>query len=155
MKAEFKSKPRADAEAETPGAKLAGKPGAGAEAETVEAERKWKPGPFDYQSLDVYRVAREALMLGEEIAEQLPRGFGKLKDQLRRALLSSYLNMAEASSREGKDRASRFRTAGAEASEAAAVEAVALMALTPPEKTDRLTHLLARQCAMFKGLARR
>jgi four helix bundle protein len=78
------------------------------------------------------------------------------KNQLRRALLSSYLNMTEASSHEGKDRASRFRTAGAEASEvAAAVEAVALMALAPPEKTDRLTHLLGRQCAMFKGLARR
>jgi hypothetical protein len=29
------------------------------------------------------------------------------------------------------------------------------MALAPPEKTDRLTHLLGRQCAMFKGLARR
>jgi four helix bundle protein len=82
--------------------------------------------------------------------------FCPAKSQLRRALLSSYLNLTEASSREGKDRASRFRTAGAEAAEAAAaVEAVALMALAPPEKTDRLTHLLGRQCGMLKGLARR
>ena len=119
-------------------------------------KRSWQPGQFDYQRLDVYRVARGALMLGEEICQQLPRGYGKLKDQLRRALLSSYLNIAEASSRAGKDRCARFRTSRGEASEAAAaVEAIELLRLAPAGKTAALTRLLQRSCAMLTRLAQR
>ena len=58
-------------------------------------DTKFKAGRFDYQRLDAYKVALRALELGEQIAKQLPRGYGKLRDQLRRALLSSYLNIAE------------------------------------------------------------
>jgi four helix bundle protein len=101
-------------------------------------------------------VAREALQLGEAISQQLPKGYGKLKDQLRRALLSSYLNIAEASSRTGKDRQARFRCSRGEASEAAAaVEAIALLSLAPVEQTAALTTLLGRLCAMLTRLAQR
>ena len=62
-------------------------------------DTNFKAGRFDYQRLDAYKVALRALELGEQIAKRLPRGYGKLRDQLRRALLSSYLNIAEASSR--------------------------------------------------------
>jgi hypothetical protein len=55
----------------------------------------WRAGAFDYQRLDAYVVAREALLAGERLCRQLPQGYGKLKDQLRRALLSSYLGIAE------------------------------------------------------------
>ena len=117
---------------------------------------EWRAGPFDYQRLDAYVVAREALQLGEAISHRLPKGYGKLKDQLRRALLSSYLNIAEAASRTGKDRQSRFRCSRGEASEAAAaVEAVALLKLAPLEQTTALTTLLGRLCAMLTRLAQR
>jgi len=117
-------------------------------------DAKFTPGRFDYQRLDAYRVALRALELGEQIAKRLPRGYGKLRDQLRRALLSSYLNIAEASSRTGNDRRSRFRCSRGEAAEAAAaVEAVALLQLAPLSQTDELTTLLGRSCAMLTRLA--
>ena len=119
-------------------------------------DTKFKAGRFDYQRLDAYKVALRALELGEQIAKRLPRGYGKLKDQLRRALLSSYLNIAEASSRTGNDRRSRFRCSRGEAAEAAAaVEAVALLQLAPASQTDELTALLGRSCAMLTRLAQR
>jgi hypothetical protein len=46
-------------------------------------------------------VAKEALGRGDRLARRFPRGYGKLADQLRRALLSAYLGVAEAASREG------------------------------------------------------
>jgi four helix bundle protein len=120
------------------------------------ARETFNAGRFDYQRLDAYKVALRALELGEQIAKRLPRGYGKLRDQLRRALLSSYLNIAEASSRTGNDRRSRFRCSRGEAAEAAAaVEAVALLQLAPLSQTDELTTLLGRSCAMLTRLAQR
>jgi hypothetical protein len=52
---------------------------------------------FDYQRLDAFKVARETLRLGDALARRLPRGYATLQDQLRRALLSAYLGIAEAS----------------------------------------------------------
>jgi hypothetical protein len=46
---------------------------------------------FAHHKLDAYRVAREALVVGETIARELPRGHATLADQLRRALLSAFL----------------------------------------------------------------
>jgi len=58
---------------------------------------------FDYQRLDAFKVAREALRLGDALARRLPRGYATIQDQHRRALLSAYLGIAEASSRQGAD----------------------------------------------------
>ena len=74
---------------------------------------------FDHHRLDAFSVAREALVLGNAIACRIPRGYGTLADQLRRALLSAFLGIAEGSSRSGSDRLARFRCARGEASEAA------------------------------------
>ena len=52
---------------------------------------------FDHHRLDAFSVARDALRLGEKISKRLPRGYATLSDQLRRALLSAYLGIAEAS----------------------------------------------------------
>ena len=38
----------------------------------------------------------------DAIARELPRGYGKLSDQLRRALLGAYLQFTEAAAREGR-----------------------------------------------------
>ena len=70
------------------------------------------------------------------------------------ALLSAYLGIAEASSRTGADRISRFRTARGEASEAAAaLEAVAILRLAPDPEVDAVMSLLDRLCAMLTRLA--
>jgi four helix bundle protein len=99
-------------------------------------------------------VARDALRLGEKISKRLPKGYGTLSDQLRRALLSAYLGIAEASSRTGSDRVARFRCARGEASEAAAaVEAVQVLELAPNDEIEAVLGLLDRLCAMLTRLA--
>jgi four helix bundle protein len=109
---------------------------------------------FDYQRLDAYKVAREALGLGDALARRLPRGYGTLQDQLRRALLSAYLGIAEASSRQGADRLCRFRCARGEASEAAAaLEGVLVLNLAPESEVVAVLVLLDRLCAMLTRLA--
>jgi len=71
---------------------------------------------FDHHRLDAFSVAREALVLGDSITRRIPRGYANLADQLRRALLSTFLGIAEASSRSGSDRLARFRCARGDAS---------------------------------------
>jgi four helix bundle protein len=110
---------------------------------------------FAHDRLDAYRVAREALALGEAIARELPRGYGTLADQLRRALLSAFLNVAEAASRSGADRLARFRCARGEASEAAAaLDAVEMLGLAPAGRVAPVVALLGRLYAMLTRLAR-
>jgi len=116
--------------------------------------RAYKARRFDYQRLDAYVVAKEALGRGDRLARRLPRGYGKLADQLRRALLSAYLGVAEAASRDGADRRARFRCSRGEASEAAAaLEAVLLLGLAPAAEVEPIIALLGRLCAMLTRLA--
>lgn len=116
----------------------------------------WQAGAFDYQRLDAYRVCRRALVQGHQLAQRLPRGQAKLADQLRRALLSAHLQIAEAASRTGADRAARFRCARGEASEAAAaLEAITLLELLPAAQAAPVITLLARLAAMLNRLSHR
>jgi four helix bundle protein len=110
---------------------------------------------FAHARLDVYRVAREALARGEAIARHLPRGYATLADQLRRALLSMFLGVAEAASRSGADRLARFRCARGEASEAAAaLDAVRMLGLAPEEQVEPVVGLLGRLYAMLTRLSK-
>ena len=85
---------------------------------------------FPHHRLDAFGVAREAMVRGTAMANRLPRGYGPLADQLRRALLSAYLQIAEAAARYGADRIARFRVARGEVCEAAAgVEVVSVLGL--------------------------
>src|ERR1700733_2185549 len=98
---------------------------------------------FAHDRLDVYRVACEALALGDALCRRLPRGYAPLADQIRRALLSLLLNIAEAASRSGADRVARFRTARGECSEAAAAaEAMGLLQIAPANEVASLRALL-------------
>ncbi|MBW6496375.1 MAG: four helix bundle protein [Burkholderiaceae bacterium] len=120
-----------------------------------EQPRAWKPGQFDHERLDAYWVAREALARGDRLAQQLPRGYAKLADQLRRALLSAYLGVAEAACRTGNDRLARFRCARGEAAEAAAaLDAVAMLRLAKSSDVDIIISLLRRLAAMLTRLAK-
>lgn len=124
------------------------------QSQQSQAPKNWQPGPFDYQRLDVHHIAKKTLVLGYAMADKLPRGYGKLADQLKRALLSSFLGIAEAASRTGADRKARYRCARGEASEsAAATEAILLLGLGSLEQAQELTNYLARQCAMLTKLA--
>jgi four helix bundle protein len=108
---------------------------------------------FAHDRLDVYRLACDALVRGDALCRLLPRGHAGLADQLRRALLSSLLNIAEAASRSGADRVARFRTARGECSEAAAAaQAVGLLALAPAENVAALRAVLGRVYAMLTRL---
>jgi four helix bundle protein len=120
-----------------------------------EPPRTFAAGPFDHERLDAFQVARQALARGEGIARTMPRGYASLKDQLRRALLSAYLGVAEAANRTGKDRLARFRCARAEAAEAAAaLDAIVILGLAPQDDVRPVIHLLARLTAMLTKLAR-
>jgi four helix bundle protein len=110
---------------------------------------------FDHRQLDVGRVSLEALVRGEKIAKELPRGYGCLADQMRRALASTYLNTTEAIARRGGDRKMRLRIAKAEANEAvAAVDALRALELVGAE-AEEIASLMSRVCQMLTGLERK
>ncbi len=109
---------------------------------------------FRHHSLDAYGVALDALVAADAIAKKLPRGYGPLCDQLRRASQSAFLQLAEGVARTGADRAQRLRGACAEACEAAAcVEAMGRLGLAHPHQVEALLVLLGRLVAMLTKLA--
>ena len=126
-------------------------PSANANA-SVGTKPKWE---FDHHRLDAFHVALDALVAGEQIARSLPRGYGKLGDQLRRALQGAYLQTSEAAARTGADRLARFRAARAEACESAAdLEALARLGVAEQQEVEPVLELLWRLAAMLTRLAR-
>jgi four helix bundle protein len=108
---------------------------------------------FAHHRLDAFHVAKSALVAGDAIVRKLPRGYGSLADQLRRALLGAYLNLTEAAARDGNDRRQRFRCARAECNEAAAaLEAAVALALVPDADADAVLADLDRLAAMLTRL---
>ena len=111
---------------------------------------------FDHEKLDCYRIAMQALVLVDAIANSLPRGYAKLKDQMQRASQGVVLLIAEASARTGADRAMRFKLARSEAGEAGSAIACALeLQLVPTAKCDEARELLLRVSAMLWPLTKR
>jgi len=111
------------------------------------------PTRFAHHRLDAFHVARRALVAGDAIVRKLPRGYGPLGDQVRRALLGAYLQLTEAASRDGNDRRSRFRCARGECNEAAAaVEATFALQLITEDEADALLIDLDRLAAMLTRL---
>lgn len=110
---------------------------------------------FPHHGLDAYAVALDALEKADALAKKLPRGYGPLSDQLRRASQSAFLQLAEGAARSGADRAQRLRGARAEACEAAAcVEALGRLGLSAPSEVAELLSLLGRLAAMLTKLGR-
>jgi four helix bundle protein len=110
---------------------------------------------FDHHRLDAWHIAKEALIKGFAIIDDVPRGHGKLVDQARRALSGAFTLISEAAARTGTDRSYRMRCARAEANEAAAVfEVLGELGVVDQVRVDAQLDRLWRMCAMLTGLAR-
>lgn len=108
---------------------------------------------FSYRRLAAFHVAKDALVRGHALALKLPRGYGPLSDQLRRALVSTYTQTTEAAAREGADRRQRCRIARAECNEAAAaVEGAQALGLVSEAEAYEVLALLDRLAGMLTGL---
>jgi four helix bundle protein len=113
------------------------------------------PRHFDHHRLDAWRIAKEALIEGIAILGDVPRGYGKLTDQGRRALSGSFTLISEAAARTGADRSYRMRCGRAEANEAAAVfEVLGDLKLIEQPRIDAQLDRLWRVSAMLTGLSR-
>jgi four helix bundle protein len=109
---------------------------------------------FAHHRLDAFHVARSALVAGDALVCKLPRGYGPLADQMRRALLGAYLNLTEAAARDGNDRRQRFRCARGECNEAAAaIEAAYCLGLIAETEANAVLVDLDRLAAMLTRLA--
>ena len=108
---------------------------------------------FAHHRLDAFQLAKRALVTGDALVRKLPRGYGPLGDQLRRALLGTYLQLTEAAARDGNDRRQRFRCARAECNEAAAaVEGALALGLISEEEANAVLVESYRVAAMLTKL---
>ncbi len=66
------------------------------------------PPKLNHESLDAYQAAIEFLAFSVPLLDQIPRGYGSMADQLRRAALSIPLNIAEGYGKRGINDRARF-----------------------------------------------
>ena len=109
---------------------------------------------FPHQRLDAYRVAVDLAVQVEGIAGRLPRGYGDLRDQLRRAAGSIVRNIAEGANRHRpRDKAARFTIAQGECGEAdASLELAERFGLVAAVEARSARELAGRVGAMLMGL---
>ena len=111
---------------------------------------------LNFQKLDVYQCATTYLALSPKLAAQIPRGYGELADQLRRAALSIPLNIAEGSSRFSADGARFYGIARGSALESVAVlDAMESLGFATETDTARGKELLERVVSMLTALIKR
>ena len=110
---------------------------------------------LDHERLDVYRCAIEFLRVAFGLVEQIPRGYGSLSDQLRRAATSIPLNIAEAAGKTGaKERAHFHAIARGSAMECGAILDVLQLLGVAPTQTTKGKELLVRVVAMLSKMCR-
>ncbi len=108
---------------------------------------------FAHHRLDAFHIAKRALVAGDALVRKLPRGYGPLADQMRRALLGTYLQLTEAAARDGNDRRQRFRCARGECNEAAAaIEGALALGLVTEVEAGPVLEDLDRVAAMLTKL---
>lgn len=106
-----------------------------------------------FQRLDVYRCAVRFLAIAAALAERIPRGYGSLSDQLRRASLSIPLNIAEGSGKPGQDAARFYAIArGSTMESAAIVDAMEALGFVAATEVVEGRELLERIVAMLTKL---
>jgi len=112
---------------------------------------------FDFEQLDVFKVALDAVAMLDEIAEQLPEGRGYIRDQLRRAANSILLNVAEGAGEFMPAEKARFyRMAKRSGTECAGqVLMCQRLALVDAPRVDAALDILQRVISMLVTLVRR
>ncbi len=76
---------------------------------------------FYFEKLDVYRCSITFVGMAVSLSETIPKGYGAISDQLRRAALSVPLNIAEGSAKTGQERYRFYKIARGSALECAAI----------------------------------
>ncbi len=110
---------------------------------------------FGFQRLDVYRCAAQFLGLAARLGERVPRGFGSLAEQLRRAALSVPLNIAEGSGKSDRDAQRFYAIARGSALECAAIlDAFGALGFVPDSDLTEPLDLLERIVSMLTRMAR-
>jgi four helix bundle protein len=109
-----------------------------------------------FQRLDVYQCSVRLLALSARICEEIPRGYGSLSDQLRRAAISVPLNVAEATGRStDTDSARFFSIARGSAMECGAIiDAIAAIGAPPHEAIQEASRLVVRIVEMLTKMCR-
>ena len=107
-------------------------------------------GKLAFQSLDVYRVAREFA----DRAHALPLADDELRDQLRRASKSAFLNLSEGlpADSAGLRRRAFALAAGSLCESAAALDLAAALGLVPSPEAAELVALAVRVKRMLRAL---
>ena len=110
---------------------------------------------FGFQRLDVYRASTEFLGMTSRLVTRIPKGYGEMVDQLRRAALSVPLNIAERSGKFSRDAVRFYTIARGSALECAAVlDALEAMAVFDEATLEQPRALLERVVSMLTGLIR-
>ncbi len=112
---------------------------------------------FDFERLDVYQRALEALVICDAIIEQLPVGKAHVRDQLDRAVMSVVLNIAEGAGEFSPNEKRRFyRMAKRSATESASIlQIIGLRKHAHDEEVREARIALARVVAMLVRLIAR
>ena len=112
-----------------------------------------------YERLDVYQTALQQLLNAHEIAGLLPHGQGELADQIKRASLSSVLNIAEGCGKFNQLEQRRFFgiARGSAMECAAALDAMEILGLIDYERFTigkrmavRIVQMLSRMTGQSK-----
>lgn len=112
---------------------------------------------FDHDKLDAYHLAVDFFAIADQIIEALPKGRGKLADQLTRAALSISANIAEGAGEFSSDaKANFYRIACRSATECAAIlDACKKVGITDETLTQQGRALLLRIVSMLIKLCKR
>ena len=112
---------------------------------------------FPHARLDAWHIALDLAEGAVRLTDTCPRGFSDLRDQLRRAALSTVRHIAEGASRVSPaDKRSRFVVARGECAECdATLETAARLGLFPADEIRQVRTLADRVSAMLTGLVKR
>ena len=111
---------------------------------------------LDHERLDVYQVAKQFVILADQIVSQLPKGRAYLADQLQRVAISIPLNIAEGAGEFSKREKSRsYRIAKRSAMECAAILDVCHdLGVVAPDHALEGRQFLGRLVAMLVRISR-
>lgn len=111
---------------------------------------------LSHERLDVYQKALEFFAVAARLLDSLPKGHRTIADQLRRASLSTLLNIAEAAGKpspaEGRHHFAIARGSALEC--AAALDAVRLLGLADAKTVETGKNLLVPIVAMLSKMCR-